>query len=97
MKQSINKMNKYIQELSDEIIYLNLKLKAANKWISVEDSLPLDHQPVIVTGGFGFRRLGIWYTYLEHDGNSHLPIQWEVKHWMPIPNPHIKLKDAQSS
>jgi len=56
------------------------------KWISVDDYFPEDYQSVVIRGGFGFRLHGMWYTYLEHNGNSYSQIQWEVTHWMSLPN-----------
>ena len=57
------------------------------EWISVEAELPEDRQFVIVSGGIAYHgRDGRWMTATGCDLPGR-PIQWEVTHWMPLPDP----------
>lgn len=57
------------------------------EWIPVKERLPDFYQQVIVHGGIGYlNRDGVWYTItaIDYPGK---PIQWEVTHWIPLPEP----------
>ena len=59
-----------------------------SEWISVEDQLPVYDETVIVAGGIAYRRIlddGRWYTLTSCDYPGK-PIQWDVTHWMPLPD-----------
>ena len=61
-----------------------------NDWISVDDRLPLDAKPVIISGGCGHysHKEMMWFTNMEKSiFGEYLPISWKVTHWMPIPEP----------
>jgi hypothetical protein len=56
------------------------------EWISVEDKMPEPDRLVIVKGGVAvFRKWGVWITMTGRDSGK--PIQWDVTHWMPLPEP----------
>ena len=58
------------------------------EWISVNDRLPVDARPVIISGGAGHycRKCKKWFTNMERDYfGEYLPITWEVTHWMEWP------------
>lgn len=62
-----------------------VEAEAISPWISVKDRLPFAGDYVIVQGGCGYiSREGVWFTLME--GSPHRPIQWEVTHWMPLPD-----------
>ena len=62
------------------------RVEAAHNWISVKDRLPFRGDYVIIQGGCGYlSREDVWFTLME--GSPHRPIQWEVTHWMPLPDP----------
>ena len=75
--ETIAEMQKELDQVKAEAI--------VSKWVSVDERLPDEDKAVIVYGGCAFLHLGCWYSYLEHDGHSYRPIQWEVTHWMPLP------------
>jgi len=56
-------------------------------WISVKDRLPEDCKIVIIAGGVGYYSFAAykWYTIIHTEMPA--PIQWEVTHWMPLPEP----------
>jgi len=55
------------------------------EWIKCEDRLPPPDRLVIVAGGVAYCTCdGIWKTCTYCDSK---PIEWEVKHWMPLPEP----------
>ena len=59
-----------------------------SEWISVDDGLPVYGETVIVAGGIAYRRIqdaGRWYTLTSCDYPGK-PIQWDVTHWMPLPD-----------
>jgi len=63
-------------------------LASLNTWISVDDRLPEDARPVIVAGGCGHysRKYKRWFSNMERNKfGEYLEIQWNVTHWMPIP------------
>ena len=57
-------------------------------WISVADSRPGHCQVVLVCGGVAYYKhdSAEWFTISGEDWPGK-KIQWEVKHWMPLPNP----------
>jgi hypothetical protein len=61
-----------------------------SEWISVDDRLPVDAKPVIVAGGCGHysHKYRQWFTNMERDRcGEYYAIEWEVTHWMPLPEP----------
>lgn len=54
------------------------------EWISVEDSLPEAMMYVLIHGGIGYFDGEVWRTRMEPECPV---IQWEVTHWMPLPEP----------
>jgi len=76
------------KELRDRIASLEAELKQG-EWISVDVALPkTSSERVIIRGGCGYysHKEERWYTCMEQDrGGFYLPIQWEVKHWMKLP------------
>lgn len=52
-------------------------------WISVDDRLPDEDETVIVAGGIGYVIDGVWYSATAEANGR--PIQWEVTHWMDLP------------
>lgn len=62
-------------------------------WISVEDELPIDYEPVLaVVGGNHFAFVGIclnkttWYCVIQNKATEIIGIT----HWMPLPPPPKK-------
>lgn len=57
-------------------------------WISVADSKPGHCQVVLVCGGTAYYKhdSAEWFTISGEDWPGK-KIQWEVTHWMPLPNP----------
>lgn len=62
-------------------------------WISVEDELPIDYEPVLaVVGGNHFAFVGIclnkktWYCEIQNKATEIIGIT----HWMPLPQPPKK-------
>jgi len=53
-------------------------------WISVEDRLPEENEIVIVSGGIACLLGGVWHSQTGIDTGR--PIQWELTHWMPLPD-----------
>ena len=57
------------------------------EWISVEDRLPERGSMVLVYGGIAiYQGDNTWYSITAIDWPGRL-ISWNVKHWMPIPEP----------
>ena len=63
------------------------------RWISVEDELPIDYEPVLaVVGGNHFAFVGIclnkktWYCEIQNKATEIIGIT----HWMPLPQPPKK-------
>jgi len=56
------------------------------KWISVKDQMPEALDTVIVRGGIGYFYSGKWFTLTGEAWPGKI-IQWEVTHWMPLPDP----------
>jgi len=54
------------------------------EWVSVKTRLPEETEIVIVDGGCAYYRKGEWWTVMEYPVR---PIQWNVTHWMPLPQP----------
>lgn len=61
-------------------------------WISVEDKFPPHRAVVIVEGGIAYYDAlsGVWIS--ETGSAAGRVIQWEVTHWIHLPQLH---KDAQ--
>lgn len=59
-----------------------------SEWISVKDQLPPSKRSVLVSGGIGYynAKEDSWYTITDYQFPG-LKIQWNVKHWMPLPEP----------
>lgn len=60
------------------------------QWVSVEDELPKNAMPVIISGGCGHysHKEKNWFTNMEVDCyGAYRPIQWKVTHWQPLPEP----------
>jgi hypothetical protein len=67
--------------------------EAIPEWKPIETA-PKDGSPIIVSGGIAYWRERLnhwegpaaWYTItgVNYPGS---PIQWEVRHWMPLPAP----------
>ena len=57
------------------------------EWISVEDRLPFDYTTVLIRGGCAryCSETELWYSEMGNAYNRE--IQWEVTHWMPLPEP----------
>ena len=55
-----------------------------SEWISVKDKLPQEAALVIIWGGVGSYLGGVWFTHTRCEAKI---IQWEVTHWMPLPEP----------
>ena len=68
--------------VADYIKDLEQQLKVANEWISVDERLPEDQQP-IVAGCWG-RGSSMMTTYFTNGGFPVYPTG-RVTHWMPIP------------
>ena len=58
----------------------------AMEWVSVDERLPEGDTTVIVQGGIAHRYNGQWRTLTATDWPGKF-IQWEVTHWMPLPDP----------
>ena len=56
------------------------------RWRSAEDELPFPGVVVLVAGGIGYIRGDAWYS-LTSQAWPGRPIQWEVTHWRPMPEP----------
>ena len=58
-----------------------------NEWISVKARVPDDSKMVLIAGGVGFydKEIKGWRTLVGRDSGR--LIEWEVTHWMPLPNP----------
>ena len=54
------------------------------RWVSVALAVPHDNTNVIIDGGIGYIRQGVWMTVTGKRFPGK-PIQWEVTHWQPIP------------
>ena len=53
-------------------------------WIPVSYAIPDDNTNVIIEGGIGYIRKGIWMT-VTGERFPGKEIQWVVTHWQPIP------------
>lgn len=71
----VSKENQRLQRLVDE----------RGKWIPIEERLPDTKELVIVHGGVAIYKDGEWITQTGLDAGR--PIQWDVTHWMPLPDP----------
>ena len=55
-----------------------------SEWIPVSERLPEESRLVIVEGGVASYLEGVWFTHTRCEASI---IQWEVTHWMPLPEP----------
>jgi len=68
------------------------------KWISVEDSLPILHESVLIFKPSGFPPEDKVYVgwlsennkWCEEDGPDGISFPNEVTHWMPLPEPPVQ-------
>jgi len=71
-------------KLTAQAIHSHFK-PVENDWISVEERLPEVYRIVIVSGGVAVHDGKEWKTVTRTSIPQ--PIQWEVTHWMPLPEP----------
>ena len=94
-----NKIPKYDKAISRDIELIDwLRTMPQNRWISVEDKLPIECGPVLcfarsTTGEGNFRILGtlrngeFWFLQVDGTQFSFPNLHLEVTHWMPLPDP----------
>lgn len=69
-----------------------------SEWISVKDRLPDSSEIVIVEGGIArFVRHPYEHWVTETSFSHGREIQWEVTHWMPLPEPPEATSTGESS
>lgn len=96
-----NKIKKYDKAICGDIELIDyLRTMPQNRWISVEDKLPIEQGPVLcyarsTTGEGNYRILGTLrngeFWFLQVDGTQHsFPcLHLKVTHWMPLPDPPV--------
>jgi hypothetical protein len=94
-----DELSKYQKEMPKIVEYINyLRSLPVNRWISVDDKLPIEHGPVLcyarsTTGEGNFRILGtlrngeFWFLQVDGTQFSFPNLCLEVTHWMPLPEP----------
>lgn len=70
-----------------KVDYWTVKDAINNKWQPIETA-PMDGTEILVPGGIAYYRIvdSGWYTITAEKWPGK-PIQWPVKHWMPLPAP----------
>ncbi len=71
----------------------NQRPTPANEWMEISTA-PKDGTIILVSGGIAYWREKeqAWFT-LTAEAYPGRPIQWEVTHWMPLPNPPAERKE----
>lgn len=92
----------YVSELENKIKKIELidylRTMPQNRWISVEDKLPIEQGPVLcyarsTTGEGNYRILGtlrngeFWFLQVDGTQLSFPCLHLKVTHWMPLPKP----------
>lgn len=83
--------------MSDALAYIQQLEAKVPGWISVEERLPEDGQPVIVFATHTDKWSGHWHAVMEDcwccggwDANCDTDIH-KVTHWMPMPEPPVEV------
>jgi hypothetical protein len=94
-----NKIKKYDKAICGDIELIDyLRTMPQNRWISVEDKLPIEQGPVLcyarsTTGEGNYRILGtlrngeFWFLQVDGTQLSFPCLHLKVTHWMPLPEP----------
>lgn len=94
-----NELSKYQKEMPKIVEYIDyLRSLPVNRWISVEDKLPIEQGPVLcyarsTTGEGNYRILGtlrngeFWFLQVDGTQLSFPCLHLKVTHWMPLPEP----------
>lgn len=72
--------------------YIRGKKDAAPKWIPVSEGLPKGRENVLVTAVFYDRSMEVGMLHLEKGLWTNDYFSYEVKAWMPLPEPFEEVK-----
>lgn len=80
-------LTKILFEAADTIEELSAKLTTSNEWIPVEERLPENDKPVLVTVDWDHDDLEVCTAEYWHDGDCWGNLEDYITAWRPLPEP----------